>query len=127
MDGAAVTPAQLVLADVHRDAVHPGAEVEVRGHPVQRADDVIEGLLDQVLGQRLVADVAHAHPSHAAVIAGEEDVERTRIAVEVGHDEGDVVDLFGGDHVCRSLRRSLFLNPAWLDHRAPFASSIATS
>ena len=89
--GAPVAPAQLVLADVDRDAVDPGPEVEALVDARQRADHVVEGLLHQVLGERLVADVAQAHGAHPGVVPLEEDVEGSNVPRQVRRDQSQVV------------------------------------
>ena len=83
-------PAELVVTEVDRDPVDPGAEV-VRGvHPVQGLDDVEERLLDEVLGRLGVTQVAQAQVADALVVAAEEAVEGSRISTAVRIDQGEI-------------------------------------
>jgi hypothetical protein len=61
--------AQLVVAEVDGDAVDPSREVDAIVDAIECFQDVVEGLLDEVLGQLAVADVTRAERTDALVVA----------------------------------------------------------
>jgi hypothetical protein len=61
--------AQLVVAEIDGDAVDPSREVDAIVGAIECFQDVVEGLLDEVLGQLAVADVTRAERTDALVVA----------------------------------------------------------
>ncbi len=88
--GAPLAPAQLVMAGIDRDAADPASEVEAVVDAVDGPDEVEEGLLDEVLDDHVIADVAQADEPHSSVMAAEELVEGEAVALPVGVHQLDI-------------------------------------